>query len=166
MSKIVPCIWFNGTAEAAARFYVETFKALGREASLLSVTHYGPNMPLPEGEVMTASFSLDGQEYMALNGGPAFPLSPAISLMVHCKDQAEIDRVWDALMAGGGKPVECGWLTDKFGLSWQVVPAELSTLMANASQAQLNAVLRAVVSTVKLDLAAIRRAYAEAEKAA
>ncbi|HEX9448105.1 MAG TPA: VOC family protein [Dongiaceae bacterium] len=159
MSKIEPCLWFDNQAEAAAKFYVETFRACGQPASLGTISRYGKDMPLPEGTVLTASFSLAGQDFLALNGGPVYSFSPAISLMVSCADQAELDAFWDRLSSDGGKPVQCGWLTDKFGLSWQVVPAVLSQLMKPDQPERAARVMQAIMQMVKLDIATLQKAY-------
>ncbi|MBN9561021.1 MAG: VOC family protein [Alphaproteobacteria bacterium] len=157
MSKIATCLWFDDQAEAAANFYVATFRACGQDAAIGDIARYGDAGPRPKGMVMTATFSLAGQEFMALNGGPEFAFSPAISMIVKCADQAEIDRFWDGL-SDGGKPVQCGWLTDRFGVSWQIVPAALGNMMKNADPARAERVMRAVLGMVKLDIEALARA--------
>jgi predicted 3-demethylubiquinone-9 3-methyltransferase (glyoxalase superfamily) len=158
MSKIAICLWFDTQGEAAADYYVETFRQMGRSASIGSVARYGPNMPQPEGGVMTVTFTLAGQDFMALNGGPIFTHSPAMSLMVKCADQAELDGFWDRLLAGGA-PSQCGWLTDRFGVSWQIVPESLERLVGGDA-GQSAKVMAAVMGMVKLDIAALERAAA------
>jgi len=158
MSKIATCLWFDDQAEAAANFYVATFRACGQDAAIGDIARYGDAGPRPKGMVMTVTFTLAGQEFMALNGGPEFAFSPAISMIVKCADQAEIDRFWDGL-SDGGKPVQCGWLTDRFGVSWQIVPAALGEMMRNADPTRADRVMRAVLGMVRLDIGALRRAY-------
>ena len=158
MSKIATCLWFDDQAEAAANFYVATFRACGQDAAIGDIARYGDAGPRPKGMVMTVTFTLAGQEFMALNGGPEFAFSPAISMIVKCADQAEIDRFWDGL-SDGGKPVQCGWLTDRFGVSWQIVPAALGEMMRNADPTRADRVMRAVLGMVRLDIDALRRAY-------
>jgi predicted 3-demethylubiquinone-9 3-methyltransferase (glyoxalase superfamily) len=161
--KITPCLWFNYTAEEAVNFYVSVF----RNSHILSMSHYGPNMPGPEGAVMWVEFELDGQRFAALNGGPDFKFNEAISLMVACDTQAEIDEFWEKLQAGGGKEVECGWLKDRFGLAWQIVPAILSELISSGDQAKTNRVMAAVMKMKKLDIETLKRAAdGKQEKAA
>ena len=158
MQKITPFLWFNDQAEEAAKFYTSIFK----RSSIVTVTRYGPDGPRPEGSVMTVAFQLDGQDFLALNGGPEYTFSPAISLMVNCESQAEIDEMWKKLSAGGAE-VQCGWLTDKYGLSWQVVPAELPELIDPKHPEKANRVMNALVQMTKLDLKALREAYEKGE---
>jgi predicted 3-demethylubiquinone-9 3-methyltransferase (glyoxalase superfamily) len=136
----MPCLWFDTQAEEAANFYVSIFK----NAKVTGVSRYGDAGPGPKGSAMTVTFELDGQQYMGLNGGPHFTLTPAVSLVVNCETQDEIDYYWDKLSADGGKIVECGWLTDKFGLSWQVVPSKMRTLVGGDPE-RGNRVLREVM---------------------
>jgi predicted 3-demethylubiquinone-9 3-methyltransferase (glyoxalase superfamily) len=157
MSKITTCLWFDSDGEAAARFYVETFRACGQGAEIGAISHYGPGGPKPEGEVLTVGFTLAGRDFLALNGGPAYPFTPAISMMVECADQGEVDRFWDRLLEAG-QPVQCGWLTDRFGLSWQVVPKALPELMSGGTAEQRNRVFAAIMGMVKLDIAALEKA--------
>lgn len=157
MQKITPCLWFDTQGEEAARFYVSIFK----DARITQITHYGPDMPGREGTVMTVVFELLGQSYMALNGGPHFKFNEAISLMVSCETQAEIDYYWEKLSSEGGQEVECGWVKDKYGLSWQIIPSCLEQLLT-ADQARTNRVMRAVMSMKKLNIAEMQAA-AEAE---
>ncbi|HYH37303.1 MAG TPA: VOC family protein [Azospirillum sp.] len=155
MSTITPCLWFDGRAEEAAVFYVATFRDGGHDAAIGDILRYGENAHGPTGSVMTVGFTLDGQEFIALNGGPEYRFTPAISLMVNCRDQREIDWFWDRL-TDGGKPVQCGWLEDRFGVSWQVVPAPIFTLLKDPARSE--AVMQALLGMVKPDLAALEAA--------
>ncbi len=154
MEKITPCLWFDGKAEEAARFYVSVFE----DGRILGVTHYPEDAPSPAGTVMTVHFTVNGQTFMGLNGGPAFTFSPAVSFMVNCDTQEEIDRYW-ALLSDGGQEVECGWVTDRFGLSWQIVPRSLAAMMTSGDAAAVARMVQAVWKMKKLDLAVLERAY-------
>jgi len=154
MQKITPCLWFDDKAEEAARYYVSIFA----NSKIDEITHYGQGMPKPAGSVLTVTFTLDGQEFMALNAGPQFPFTEAISLTVNCQTQAELDTMWRKLSAGG-QEVQCGWLKDKYGLSWQVVPVALRQMLQDANPRKAQAVLQAIMPMVKLDLAALKQAY-------
>lgn len=160
MSKITLCLWFDTEAEDAANHYVETFSAMGREASMGAIARFGPEGPRPEGGVLTVRFTLDDQDFMALNGGPEFHHSPAMSLMVKCADQAEVDGFWTRLLAGGS-PIQCGWLTDRFGVSWQIVPEAFERLTSTGDPARTSRVMRAMMGMVKMDVAGLERAAAE-----
>ena len=153
MQKISPFLWFNNQAEEAMNFYVSIFK----NSKILNVSRYGDAGPGPKGTVMVANFELAGQRFMALNGGPVFSFTPAISLYVDCETQAEIDEYWDKLSAGGSAQ-QCGWLTDKFGVSWQVVPSVLGKLMSDPDPEKSKRVVQAMMKMVKLDIAALQRA--------
>ena len=153
MPKTVPCLWFDGQAEQAAELYTGLFP----NSEVLGVTHYGPASPGPEGGVMTVSFSLDGQEYLALNGGPQFTFSEAVSFQILCADQAEVDRYWDGLTAGGTEG-PCGWLKDRFGLSWQVVPKMLPNLIQDPDPERAQRAFQAMLGMKRLDIAALVRA--------
>ena len=155
MQKITPCLWFDGKAEEAARFYVSVF----RRSKIGKITHYTEGMPLPAGTVLTVSFRIEGQDFLALNGGPEFKFTEAISLMVDCKTQKEVDELWAKLTAGGGQPVECGWLKDKYGLSWQLVPSILMKAIQDKDPAKVKRVMDAMMKMVKIDIAAIQKAY-------
>jgi predicted 3-demethylubiquinone-9 3-methyltransferase (glyoxalase superfamily) len=155
MQQITPCLWFDDNAEEAARFYVSVFK----NSRINAVTYYGSGMPMPKGTVLTVTFTINGQDFMALNGGPTFALNEAVSFMVNCDSQAEIDDYWARLTADGGKPVECGWLKDKFGMSWQIVPSILPKLLGG-DQARTDRVMAAVMQMVKLDIATMEKAAA------
>ncbi len=159
MSKIAPCLWFDGQAEDAANFYVSTFRRCGQDAAIGHVMRYAAaGGPKPKGSVLSATFTLAGQDFIALNGGPHFTFSPAISLFVTCADQAEVDRFWDGL-SEGGQPGRCGWLTDRFGVSWQIVPKTLGAMLQDADPARSERVMRALMQMTKLDLDALNEAY-------
>lgn len=155
MQKITPFLWFNDNGEEAMNFYVSVFK----NAKVEGVSRYGEAGPGPVGTVMVATFQLEGQKFMALNGGPAFPFTPAISLVVDCETQEEVDELWAKLVADGGQEQECGWLTDKFGLSWQIVPRILSELMMDPDPEKATRVMQAMLQMKKIDMEALKRAY-------
>lgn len=154
MQRITPFLWFNANAEEAVNFYVSIF----RNSMIGAVTRYGDAMPGPKGSVMTIVFQIEGQSFMALNGGPRFTFTPAISFMVNCETQEELDRLWEKLSEGGEK-IECGWLKDKYGVSWQIVPAVVGEMFANADPATLDRVMKAVMQMKKLDIETLKRAY-------
>jgi predicted 3-demethylubiquinone-9 3-methyltransferase (glyoxalase superfamily) len=155
MQKIKTFLWFDREAEQAARFYCSVFPG----SKVTSVARYAVDTPGgKKGSVMTVAFRLAGQEFVALNGGPTYQFTPAISLSVDCRSQAELDRIWRKLTSGGGKPVQCGWLTDRYGLSWQVVPATIGELLGPADPARAGKVMEAMFGMVKLDIAALKRA--------
>ena len=157
MSKISPCLWFDGKAEEAANFYVSMLP----DSRIDYVAKSGVDTPgAKAGSVILVEFTLAGQTYQALNGGPNFRFSEAISLSVSCADQTEVDRLWSALTADGGQPVQCGWLKDRYGLSWQVVPEILPKLMKSGDPDVARRVMAAIMQMVKLDVAAIERAAA------
>jgi len=153
MQKITPFLWFDNQAEEAMNFYVSIFK----NSKTLSCTRYGDAGPGPKGTVIVASFELDGQEFMALNGGPRFKFTEAVSFVVSCETQAEIDEMW-ARLSAGGEESQCGWLKDKFGLSWQVVPPILSKLMQDKDPQKSNRVTEALLKMKKIDIATLQRA--------
>jgi predicted 3-demethylubiquinone-9 3-methyltransferase (glyoxalase superfamily) len=157
--KIAPCLWFDGQAEAAAAFYTSVFK----NSKIVGTTHYtevGREIHgRPPGSVMTVAFELAGQSFTALNGGPDFKFNEAISLQVYCDTQDEIDYFWTKLTQGG-QEVECGWLKDKFGVSWQIVPAIIPELFADSDPARSGRVMKALLGMKKLDIAQLKRAYA------
>jgi len=157
MQKIRPFLWFDKEAEEAANFYVSIFQ----NSRITDVTRYGEPGPGPAGSVMTVAFVLDGQEFIALNGGPHFRFTEAVSMFVTCDNQAEVDYFWDKLMAGGGQSSQCGWLKDRFGLSWQIVPAVLMTLLQDPDPAKSARVMQAMLQMVKLDIATLQRAHAD-----
>lgn len=154
MQPIIPCLWFDGQAEEAVRFYVSTF----RDGRILGVTHYPEGAPSPAGTVMTVHFTVFGQTFMALNGGPGFPFTQAVSLMVACATQAELDATWERL-ADGGEPLPCGWIKDRYGLSWQVVPAALEGMLTSGDAQAVQRVVQAVWRMSKLDCAELERAF-------
>jgi predicted 3-demethylubiquinone-9 3-methyltransferase (glyoxalase superfamily) len=158
MQKITPTLWFDNQAEEAARFYVSLFK----NSRILNVTRYGEAgakiSGRPQGSVMTVKFQLDGQEFIALNGGPLFKFTEAISLLVNCDSQAEVDEFWEKLSAGGEKG-PCGWLKDKYGLSWQIVPTVLDEMMQGKDPKKSERVMEALLQMKKLDIAGLKRAY-------
>ena len=154
MKKITPMLWFDGQAEEAAKFYVSVFK----NSEIKTITHYGDEPPGKKGQVMTVDFVLDGQNFTALNGGPQFKFTEAISLVIHCDTQEEIDYYWEKLTADGGEEVQCGWLADKYGLSWQVVPAKFFEEW-DKDPAGLQRVMHEVMEMTKLDLATMQKAF-------
>jgi predicted 3-demethylubiquinone-9 3-methyltransferase (glyoxalase superfamily) len=154
MQKITPFLWFNDKAEEAMKFYTSIFK----NSKIKTVTRYGDAGPGPKGSVMTASFLLEGQEFVALNGGPQFTFSPAISFVVNCRTQSEVDRLWEKLSAGGEK-LPCGWLKDKYGVSWQVVPTILVKLLNDRDPVKANRVMQAMLQMKKIDIAMLKAAY-------
>ena len=154
---ITPFLWFDDKAEEAANFYVSVFK----NSRVLGVTRYGDAGPGPGGTTMTVSFLLDGQQFTALNGGPTFAFTPAISFVVNCETQADVDEFWAKLTAGG-KEGQCGWLTDRFGVSWQVVPKGLTELLKEPDPQKSTRVMQSLMQMKKLDLAALQRAGAQA----
>jgi predicted 3-demethylubiquinone-9 3-methyltransferase (glyoxalase superfamily) len=161
IQKIVPCLWFDSEAEQAARYYVAIFEGDSRILRVSHYTHEGQEIHGREpGSVMTVEFHLAGCELTALNGGPIFKFSEAISLQVLCDTQAELDRLWEKLSAGGDpKAQQCGWLKDKFGLSWQIVPAILSELMADPDTAKVSRTMREMLQMKKLDIAKLQAAH-------
>jgi predicted 3-demethylubiquinone-9 3-methyltransferase (glyoxalase superfamily) len=154
MQKITPFLWFDGKAEEAMNFYVSIFK----NSTVGSVTRYGAAGPGPKGSVMSAMFRLDGQEFFALNGGPHFTFTPAISFFVNCETQQEVDELWERLSEGGEKS-RCGWLKDKYGLSWQIIPSVLSELLHDKDPAKSGRVMKAMMQMGKIDIAGLQRAY-------
>jgi predicted 3-demethylubiquinone-9 3-methyltransferase (glyoxalase superfamily) len=156
MQSITPFLWFNGTAEEAMNLYVSIFK----NSKVLDVTRYGDAGPGPSGTVMTARFQLDGQDFMALNGGPEFPFTEAVSFYVNCETQAEVDELWDKLCADGGQESQCGWLKDKFGLSWQIIPSALGRMLGDPDPEKAGRALQAMLRMQKIDIKALEQAYA------
>jgi predicted 3-demethylubiquinone-9 3-methyltransferase (glyoxalase superfamily) len=153
MQKITPFLWFDGKAEEAANFYVSVFK----NSKVLGVGRYGDTGPGPKGSVMSVTFQLDGQDFFALNGGPHFTFTPAISFFVNCQTQEEVDDLWEKLSAGGAKN-RCGWLTDKYGLSWQVIPSILSELLQSKDAGKSNRAMKAMMQMTKIDIKALQQA--------
>ena len=161
IQKITPCLWFDTQAEEAAQYYCAIFP----NSQILSISRYGEAgheiHGMPAGSVLTVAFELDGQAFTALNGGPVFKFNEAISLQVNCDDQEEVDRYWDRLSAGGDETAQqCGWLKDKYGVSWQIVPAVLPDMMADADQRKTERVMTALLKMKKLDIVELKRAYA------
>jgi predicted 3-demethylubiquinone-9 3-methyltransferase (glyoxalase superfamily) len=154
MQKIVTCLGFNNQAEEAVNFYTSIIE----NSRILSTTRFGDAGPGPKGGLIAASFVLDGQEFIALNGGPSFTHTVGMSIMVKCETQAEIDELWDRLIEGGGQPNMCGWLTDRFGVSWQIVPRALPQLLSHPEQKKSQAALQAMLQMRKLDIAALEAA--------
>ncbi|MSQ05811.1 MAG: VOC family protein [Dehalococcoidia bacterium] len=158
MQKIIPHLWFDNQAEVAAKFYVSIFK----NSRIGSITSYGKAgaevSGRPKGSVLTVTFQIEGQEFVALNGGPAFTFSPAISFLVNCETQQELDELWDKLSEGGEK-VQCGRLTDKYGVSWQIVPAALGEMLQDQDAERYERVMKALLQMVKIDMDGLKRAY-------
>jgi predicted 3-demethylubiquinone-9 3-methyltransferase (glyoxalase superfamily) len=157
MPKITPFLWFDTKAEEAAKFYTSIFK----NSAIVSVARYGDAGPGPKGSVMTVAFKLDGQDFVALNGGPQFPFTLAISFVVNCKTQEEVDYFWRNL-SEGGKTDRCGWLKDKFGLSWQVVPTVLGELLQDKDAKKSQRVMEAMLQMDKLEIEKLKQAYERA----
>jgi predicted 3-demethylubiquinone-9 3-methyltransferase (glyoxalase superfamily) len=154
MPKITPFLWFDNQAEEAMHFYTSIFK----NSKPGKINRCGEGGPGPKGTVMSVTFQLEGQEFMALNGGPHFAFTPAISLFVDCKTQAEVDELWEKLSAGGAKE-RCGWLKDKYGLSWQIIPSALGELMQDKDPAKSKRVMQAMLQMDKIEIAGLRKAY-------
>jgi predicted 3-demethylubiquinone-9 3-methyltransferase (glyoxalase superfamily) len=154
MQKITPFLWFDNQAEEAMNFYVSIFK----NSKVLSVTRYGEAGPGPKGTVMSATFELDGQTFYALNGGPLYSFTPAISLFVNCETQQEVDDLW-AKLSAGGREDRCGWLQDKYGLSWQIIPKVLSEMLGDKDPEKAARVMRAMLQMAKIEIEGLKRAY-------
>jgi len=154
MQKITPFLWFDGNAEEAVNFYVSIFK----DAKILNLSRYGEAGPGPKGTVMSATFQLQGQEFIALNGGPQFKFTPAISFFVHCQTQEEVDELWEKLSAGGRKD-RCGWLTDKYGLSWQIIPDVLGKMLNDPDREKSKRVMTAMLQMDKIEIKKLEQAY-------
>jgi len=153
--KITTFLWFDDNAEEAAKYYTSIFK----DSKILGTTRYGDAGPGPKGSVMTLTFQLEGREFTALNGGPQHTFNESISLVVNCETQKEVDELWTKLTAGGGEEDMCGWLKDKYGLSWQIVPTALFRFMEDKDPAKSNRVMEAMLKMRKLDLAKLEKAY-------
>jgi predicted 3-demethylubiquinone-9 3-methyltransferase (glyoxalase superfamily) len=154
MQKITPFLWFNDQAEEAMNFYISIFK----NSKPGRITRYGKDGPGPEGKVMSATFQLEGQEFMALNGGPMFQFTEAISFFVDCETQEEVDELWEKLSAGGEKS-HCGWLKDKFGLSWQIIPRSLMQMLQDEDPEKSRRVMQAMLKMSKIEIQELQRAY-------
>lgn len=158
MSKIALCLWFDGRAEEAADFYVSVFRDSGQDAAIGDIMRFGDSGPGPKGSVLSVAFRIAGQDVIALNGGPHFTFSPAVSLFVRCADQAQVDGFWERL-SDGGQPGQCGWLTDRFGVCWQIVPTVLRDMLQDPDPARAGRLMQALLRMTKLDIAALERAY-------
>jgi predicted 3-demethylubiquinone-9 3-methyltransferase (glyoxalase superfamily) len=155
MHKITPFLWFDDKAEEAMNFYVSIFK----NSKVGSVTRYGDAGPGPKGTVMSATFQLDGQDFFALNGGPLFKFTEAISFFVNCETQEEVDELWEKLTAGGGTPQRCGWLKDNYGLSWQIIPKALGEMLGDKDSQKSQRVMQAMLQMDKIDIQRLKEAY-------
>jgi predicted 3-demethylubiquinone-9 3-methyltransferase (glyoxalase superfamily) len=156
MKKIHPVLWFDNQAEEAMNFYLSVFK----NAKAGKVTRYGEAGPMPKGTVLIATFEIDGQQFTALNGGPHFKFTEAVSFMVRCETQQEVDELWSKLTADGGQESQCGWLKDKYGLSWQIVPTALFTLISDPDPQKAKRVTEAMFKMRKIDIAKLQQAHA------
>jgi len=155
MQKFTPFLWFDSNAEEAMNFYVAIF----RNARVVQTSRYNEGGPMPAGTFMVGTFSLDGQEFIVLNGGPHYKLTPAFSILVKCETQDEVDYYWNKLTSDGGKPVQCGWLEDKFGVSWQIVPIVFFELIAKGDKEKTSRMMQALWGMTKLDGEALKKAY-------
>ena len=156
MQSITPFLWFDDRIDEAVSLYVSVFP----DARIVRTSRYGPGAPRPAGTAMSMTFELRGQEFMALNGGPLFQFTPAVSFVVKCETQAEVDHYWQGLLAGGGDEQPCGWLKDRFGLSWQVIPAALGRALSDPDPARAGRAMQAMLQMKKIDIAALDRALA------
>ena len=154
MQKINPFLWFDGKAEEAAKFYTSIFK----NSKIHTISRYGDAGPGPKGTAMVVTFELEGQQFLALNGGPQFKFTPALSLFVNCETQQEVDELWEKLSEGGRKD-RCGWLQDKYGVSWQIIPTTLGQLMADPDPKKSSRVMQAMLQMDKIDIARLQQAY-------
>jgi predicted 3-demethylubiquinone-9 3-methyltransferase (glyoxalase superfamily) len=161
MQKVTPFLWFNGNAEEAANFYISIFK----NSKMGKISRYGDAGPGPKGSAMSVTFQIEGQEFFALNGGPKFKFTPAISFFVNCETQQEVDELWDKLSAGG-RTDRCGWLQDKFGLSWQIIPTVLGQLLGDKDPQRAKRAMQAMLQMTKIDIKKLQQAAAEAESTA
>lgn len=155
MSKITPFLWFDNQAEEAMNFYTSIFK----NSKKGSVSYYGEGAPLPAGTAMSVTFELDGQEFMGLNAGPIFKFNEAISFFVDCEDQAEVDYFWEKLTADGGEESQCGWLKDKFGMSWQIIPKALGKMLSDADGEKSGRAMQAMLQMKKIQVDELQRAF-------
>ena len=153
--KISPCLWFDNRIAEAVNFYVSLFGG-----KILNTAYYGEGAPQPKGAVLTMTFTLEDEECMALNGGPQFQFTEAVSFMVKCRDQAEVDKYWNALAADGGQESQCGWLKDRYGLSWQIVPTVLGTYITDKDPEKAKRAMQAMLKMKKIDIAALEKAHA------
>jgi len=157
MARVTPFLWFDDKAEEAANFYISIFP----NSRVTALHRYSEAGPKPAGTVMTVEFELDGQPFVALNGGPQYQFSPAVSFAVKCKDQGELDSFWDKLTEGG-QEIQCGWLTDRYGITWQIVPANIAEILGGQHPKKAAAAAKAMFAMKKLDIAALKKAYDEA----
>lgn len=155
MSKIAPCLWFNTEAEEAVNFYVSVFK----DSRILDISRYGDTGPAEPGSVLAMNFELAGQKFMALNGGTDFPFSEAVSFFYECDSQQEIDEIWGKILENGGQEQQCGWIKDKYGLPWQVVPKVLGEMMSDPDPEKAQRAMAAMMQMVKLDIPTLQKAY-------
>ena len=153
--KITPALWFEYNAEEAVDFYISVFD----DGRVISKGYYGPDAPIPEGTLLTATFEIAGQQFMVINGGPHDKFNDSVSFYVSCADQEEVDRYWNALTADGGQETQCGWLKDKFGVSWQIVPVQLEQYMNDPDPEKVQRVTQAMLQMVKIDVAGLQAAY-------
>ena len=156
MSKITPCLWFDGQAEEAANFYVTLLPDSRVDKVVRSPAD---NPSTQKGEVLVVDFTLNGQKFSGLNGGPQFRFTEAVSFQIHCEDQAEVDRLWNAILENGGKPSACGWINDRWGLSWQIFPEALLKMISSEDRAAAERAMKAMMDMVKIDLAKLQEAY-------
>jgi len=161
MQKVTPFLWFDGNAEEAANFYISIFK----NSKMGKISRYGDAGPGPKGSAMSVTFQIEGQEFFALNGGPQFKFTPAISFFVNCETQQEVDELWEKLSAGG-RTDRCGWLQDKFGLSWQIIPTVLGQLLGDKDPQRAKRAMQAMLQMTKIDIKKLQQAAAEAESTA
>lgn len=154
MPRITPFLWFDNQAEEAAKFYVSIFK----NSKIVNVARYGEAGPGPKGSAMTVAFHLDGQDFTALNGGPVFKFNESISFVVSCKTQQEVDDYWKKLTADGGEESQCGWVKDKYGLSWQIIPTALNELLSDPDPKRADRAMKAMLGMKKIDIAALEKA--------
>jgi predicted 3-demethylubiquinone-9 3-methyltransferase (glyoxalase superfamily) len=161
MQKITPFLWFDGNAEEAANFYISIFK----NSKMGKISRYGDAGPGPKGSAMSVAFQIEGQEFFALNGGPQFKFTPAISFFVNCETQQEVDELWDKLSAGG-RTDRCGWLQDKFGLSWQIIPTVLGQLLGDKDPQRAKRAMQAMLQMTKIDIEKLQQAAGEAKSTA
>lgn len=158
MQKITPFLWYDTQAEEAAKFYCSIFK----NSRILNTARYPEGSPAPAGSVMTVEFELEGQRFIALNGGPHFQFNESVSFSIECDTQAEVDRYWDQLLSGGGQESQCGWLKDRYGLSWQVNPKALGRMLSDPDKEKASRVMQAMLKMRKIDTAELERAYSMA----
>ena len=160
MQKITPFLWFDHQAEEAAKFYVSLFK----NSNILNIARYGKGAPVPKGTVMTVDFVLEGERFIALNGGPMFKFTEAVSFLVNCESQDEVDMLWRKLTSNGGAEGQCGWLKDKYGLSWQIIPTALGQMLSDPHPEKAQKVMSAMLKMKKIDVEELRQAYNQSSK--